>query len=400
MEPGSETIDVTKSSKKLLNNYSRYPVRFSYGDGIFLYDTEGKKYYDFLCGIAVTSLGHNNSVIKKAVQKQFDSYWHVSNLFESAGQEELAEKLSAVSGIDNVFFCNSGTEANEAAIKFARMRGGEKFEIISALGGFHGRTFGSLSATGQFKLWKDFQPMLPGFSYVPFGKIEAIKNSITNYTCAVMLEAIQGEGGINIASTEYLKEVRELCDEKGLLLIMDEVQSGFGRTGEFFAYQHAGILPDIASVAKSIANGLPLGATLCSKEVGDLMIPGSHGSTFGGNPVAVAAANAVIDIIDDNMLKHIEDMGKFFLAELKRIKSSSLKEVRGKGLMIGVEFNEAVSAKKIAKLFLERGFITGTSGESVLRILPPFLITKQDISIFTEALEKLLTETAFGQISL
>lgn len=393
MEPGLQTIEtITKNSKKLLNNYSRYPVEFVYGNGIFLYDADGKKYYDFLSGIAVTGFGHNHPEIKEAVLKQVNVLWHTSNLFESTGQEKLAEKLSKWSGLDNVFFCNSGTEANEAAIKFARMWGKEKFQIISALDGFHGRTYGSLSASGQYKLWKDFQPLLPGFSYVPFGDAEAIENSITKFTAAIMLETIQGEGGVITAPEGYLKKVRQICDEKNVLLIIDEVQTGIGRTGKFFSYQHEGILPDIVTSAKGIANGLPLGATLCTKEIGNLMIPGTHGSTYGGNPVAVASANAVIDLIDESLFDKVIGLGEIFMSSLKAIASPFRTEVRGKGLMIGVELDKKISAKVIAKALLNEGFICGTAGENVLRILPPFIITKEDISIFAETLKKILNE--------
>ena len=397
MEPGLETaMKETTSSKKLLKNYSRYPIEFKFGNGQFLFDYSGKKYYDFLCGIAVTSFGHNHPEIKLAVQKQFDSLWHVSNLFESNGQEKLAEKLAEKSGLDNVFFCNSGTEANEAAIKFARMWGKGKNHIISALGSFHGRTFGSLSASGQEKLWKGFKPLLPGFSYVEFGNIEAIEKTITEDTVAVMLETIQGEGGIKVSQEGYIKSVRELCSEKNILLIIDEIQTGIGRTGKFFSYQYENVLPDIVTVAKGIANGLPLGATLCTQEIGDLMVPGSHGSTFGGNPVAVAAGNVVMDLLTDEMLANISEMGEFFVTELDKINSPHIKEIRGKGLMIGVEFNKSISAKDIAKKLLNNGIICGTAGENVLRLLPPFVITKEDISVFAETLGKVLNEVSPG----
>ena len=395
MEPGLKTAaKEVVSSKKLLKNYSRYPIGFKFGNGQFLFDHAGNKYYDFLCGIAVTSFGHNHPEIKLAVQKQFDSLWHTSNLFESKGQEELAEKLAEKSGLDNVFFCNSGTEANEAAIKFARMWGKDRFHIISALNSFHGRTFGSLSASGQEKLWKGFKPLLPGFSYVDFGDVKAIEKEITENTVAVMLETIQAEGGIKIPQEDYIKKVRELCSKKNILLIIDEIQTGIGRTGKFFSYQHENVLPDIVTVAKGIANGLPLGATICTKEIGDLMVPGSHGSTFGGNPVAVAAGNAVVNLLTDEMLSNISDLGETFLAELGKINSSLIKEIRGKGLMIGVELKKFVSAKNVATKLLENGILCGTAGQNVLRILPPFIITKEDIHIFAETLEKVLNEVS------
>ncbi len=374
----------------LLKNYSRAPVDFEKGRGAFLYDSNGKEYLDFLCGIAVTSFGHNNPQIKAAVDEQISKFWHVSNLFESAGQRLLADKLSIRSSLEYTFFCNSGSEANEAAIKFARKWGNGKFQIISATEGFHGRTYGSLSASGQYKLWEGFFPLAPGFLFVPFGDIEAIENSLGEHVVAVMLEPIQGESGVIVPPKGYLKQVRELCDKNGILLILDEVQTGVGRTGKFFAYEHEGITPNIVTMAKGIANGIPLGATLCSKEVGDAIKPGDHGSTFGGNPIAIASANKVLDLINDELLDHIKEIGKEIKEKISLLNDKAIKEVRGKGLMIGVELNDGYSAKKIALDLLNNNVLVGTSGDKVLRLLPPFIIDKEEVEKFIEVFGNVL----------
>ncbi len=377
---------------KLLNTYSRYSIEIAKGEGAYLYDTAGKKYLDFLCGIAVTSFGHNHPEISVAVKQQVEIFWHVSNLFASSPQENLAQKLSNLSGLEYVFFSNSGTESIEAAIKLARKWGQGRNEIISTLGGFHGRTYGSLSATGQYKFWEGFEPFVPGFTHVPYNDLDAVKNSINKNTVAVLIETIQGEGGVNLGSTEYLKGLRSLCTENNILLIIDEVQTGIGRTGKFYSYQHHGIIPDIVASAKGIANGLPLGATLCSKAVGDYIKPGNHGSTFGGNPIAIAAANKVVDLLDEKLLSKIEQYGNSLMNSIKELSLPSIKEIRGKGLIIGVEFVQGISCKEIAKKLIEEGVLVGTSGESVLRILPPFIITELEIKKFISALEKVVTE--------
>ena len=371
-----------ETSSALLKNYSRYEVEFVKGEGAYLFDSNGKKYLDFLSGIAVTGFGHNHPLITNAVKEQAEKLFHVSNLFQSSDQEALAEKLVNHSGLDNVFFCNSGTEANEAAIKFARKWGQGKFSIITAIGGFHGRTMGSLSASAQYKLWDGFAPLTPGFSYVPYNDVEAIENSIDENTVAIMLEPIQGESGINIPSENYLFKVKELCSKHNLLLIMDEVQTGMGRTGKMFAYQWENIKPDIITLAKGIANGIPLGAVICSKEVGDLMTPGSHGSTFGGNPIAVASANVVMDLLDNDCLEKNNSFGEKLKEEIYSLNNKNLKAIRGKGLMIGIEFKSSLSAKKVAKELLEAGVVVGTAGENVLRLLPPFIITQEEIDLF------------------
>lgn len=371
-----------EKESNLLKNYSRHPVEFSHGDGVYLYDKDGKEYLDFLSGIAVTGFGHNHPEIKSAVEEQLNKLWHVSNLFEASGQEKLAEQLCEKSGLDSVFFCNSGSEANEAAIKFTRKWGKEKSHIITAIGGFHGRTMGSLSATAQFKVWKGFFPLTPGFIYAQYGDIESIENSYNQNVAAVMLEPIQGENGIIIPPKNFLKEVRQFCDEKNILLIFDEIQTGMGRTGKFFAYEHEEVKPDIVTLAKGIANGIPLGAIICTKEVAETIQPGDHGSTFGGNPLAIAAANKVVELLDDGQLNYISNMGEKLMTPISSLGNTAIKEVRDKGLMIGIEFKEEVSAKDVSSELLEKGIITATSGENVLRLLPPYLIEEKHVDNF------------------
>jgi predicted acetylornithine/succinylornithine family transaminase len=380
------------NSSALLKTYNRYPVEFDKGNGALLYDKNGKEYLDFLCGIAVTGFGHNNSEIKDAVLQQINSYWHVSNLFEASGQVNLANKLAARSGLDKVFFCNSGTEAVEAAIKFARKWGKGKFEIITAQNGFHGRSYGSLSATGQTNLQEGFGPMLEGFKYVPYGDLSAVEKKINSNTAAGMVESIQGEGGVIPAPEGYLEGLRKLCDEKDILLIIDEIQTGIGRTGKFFAYQHSGIIPDIVTAAKGLANGLPLGATICLDKVGNEIKPGNHGSTFGGNPVAVAAANKVMDLLDNNLLERINELGVLLYDSLHALHLPEINDIRGVGLMIGVQFAEGISAKKIAAKLLENGVLVGNSGDTVIRLLPPLIVSESQITKFLMTFKKVITD--------
>jgi len=374
----------------LLNTYKRFPVEFVRGNGAFLYDVSGKEYLDFLSGIAVTGLGHNHPVLRQAVIEQINSLWHVSNLYESTPQENLAKELTNISGLNSVFFCNSGTEAVEAAIKFARKWGKGRYKIISALNSFHGRTYGSLSATGQNKFHLGFEPMLPGFSYVPFGVIDEFKKAYSDDTVAILIETIQGEGGVNVAPKGFIKELREFCDEKDILLIIDEIQTGFGRTGKFFSYQHENIIPDMVTTAKGIANGLPLGAVICSSKIAGSIQPGDHGSTFGGNLIAIAAANKVVELIDDNLLNFISKWGNTLMNSLYALDLPFVKEIRGKGLMIGIELEKNISSKKIAGLMLNESVLVGTSGDSVIRLLPPFIITQNEVMKFLLSFKKVI----------
>ncbi len=384
----------TNSFTTLLNVYNRFPVEFVRGDGAYLYDADDNRYLDFLSGIAVSGFGHNSKEIKAAVREQLDKFWHVSNLYESTPQINLADKLARISGLDSVFFSNSGTEANEAAIKFARKWGEGKYHIISAFGGFHGRSMGSLSATGQLKLHEGFGPMLNGFSYVPFGDMASIESKVNEHTVAVLVEPIQGEGGVNVPYAGYLKDLRYFCYEKNILLIVDEIQTGNGRTGKYFAYEYEEIIPDIVTTAKGLANGFPIGATICSAKVAEAISPGNHGSTFGGNPIAVAAANKVVEMINEKVLENNSKLGNTIMDSLHGLHLEEIKEIRGKGLMIGIELKEGISSKKIASKLLKEKVLVGTSGDTVIRILPPFIITQKEIMNFLLNFKKVVLKVS------
>lgn len=378
-----------------VNTYNRFPVEFVKGEGAYLFDKDRSKYLDFLSGIAVTGFGHNHSELVKVAKTQIENLWHVSNLFMSSPQEELAKKLTSISKLDKVFFCNSGTEANEAAIKFARKWGNGRSTIITAEGGFHGRTMGSLSASAQEKLWEGFHPLTPGFVSVPYNNIEAIKNKIDETTVALLIEPIQGENGIIIPDKDYLENIRTICDENNLLMIVDEIQTGIGRTGKYFAHQYSNIKPDIITVAKGIANGLPLGATICSDIVDKAITPGSHGSTFGGNPVSVAVANKVLDLLDSETLTNINKQSNLIIEKTIKENFKSIKEIRSKGLIIGIEFNQDVDVKILASKLLQNKIVVGTAGNNVLRLLPPFIIDTEQIIFFIKTL-KIVLETSFN----
>jgi len=386
------------TNSSLLKNYNRLPVEFVKGEGAFLFDANGKKYLDFLSGIAVTSFGHAHPQITKAAHEQVDKIWHTSNLFEISLQEKVAKKLTQQSKLSKVFFCNSGTEANEAAIKFARKFGKGRANIITALGGFHGRTMGSLSASAQYKLWQGFYPLTPGFTHVPYNDIDAINDSITEHTIAIMVEPIQGENGVIVPSKDYLKKLRAICDANNLLLIVDEVQTGIGRTGKYFAYQWAEIQPDIVTIAKGIANGLPLGAVLCSESVAEAIQPGDHGSTFGGNPVALAAALAVSELLTDDVLANIQRLGESLITRIKNLHLEKVKDVRGSGFMVGVELDESLQVKDVMKALLESGIVVGTSGNNTLRLLPPFIISKKEIELFLLTLNRVVDKFTHAEV--
>lgn len=387
------------NNSSLLKNYNRLPVEFVKGEGSFLFDANGKKYLDFLSGIAVTSFGHAHPHITKAAHDQVDKIWHTSNLFEISLQEKVAQKLTGQSKLSKVFFCNSGTEANEAAIKFARKFGNGRSNIITALGGFHGRTMGSLSASAQYKLWQGFYPLTPGFTHVPYNDIDAINDSINEHTVAVMIEPIQGENGVIVPSKDYMKKLRAICDANDLLLIVDEVQTGIGRTGKYFAYQWAEIQPDIITIAKGIANGLPLGAVICSEKVAEVIQPGDHGSTFGGNPVSLAAALAVTELLTEDVLKKIQRLGESLINGIKNLQLEKIKGVRGYGLMVGIEFDPSLNVKDFMKEFLEQGVVTGTSGNNTLRLLPPFVITQKEIDLFLLTLSKVVDKFRHAEVN-
>lgn len=367
--------------KYILNTYTRSPIVFVEGYGSELIDENGKVYLDFFPGWGVSNIGHTHPKVVEAIQKQANKLIHVPNSFYSPLQARLAQKIIETSFSAKVFFANSGTEANEAAIKFARAYGaGTRYEIITTSGSFHGRTMGALSATGQDKIQRGFEPLLTGFRRVAFNNIQAIKSELNDKTVAIMLELVQGEGGIRIAEQEYVKEIRELCDKFDLLLIIDEVQTGIGRSGCMYAYQHYGIEPDLMTLAKSLGGGLPIGALVAKASIADTFGPGMHGSTFGGSPLICAASLAVFEAIEEEgMLENAKKMGKYFVGELNKLKEKHkvIKEIRALGLMIGVELT--ILGKDIYEKCLERGLIINCTSENVLRLMPALNVTKKQI---------------------
>ncbi|ADU75562.1 acetylornithine aminotransferase [Acetivibrio thermocellus AD2] len=393
-----EIINLDK--KYFMNTFgNRTPVCFSHGKGINLWDINGKKYYDFLAGIAVNALGHSHPKLVNAIKQQAEKLIHCSNLYYIESQAKLAEKLVSISCADKVFFANSGAEANEGAIKLARIyfkKKGmpEKYEIITLEKSFHGRTLATIAATGQDKYQKPYCPLTPKFLKVPINDLEALEKAINSSTCAVMIEPIQGESGVNLTSVEYMKGVRKLCDEKGILLIFDEVQCGLGRTGKLFAYEHFGVEPDIFTLAKALGGGFPIGA-LCAKEhVASAFEPGDHGSTFGGNPLACTAALAALDvIIEEGLVENSAKMGTYFMSKLSELaeKYSIIQEVRGKGLMIGVQLSIDAAVEIKNKCF-EKGYLIGSIGNNILRMLPPLIVTEQDIDGMIDTLDSVFQE--------
>jgi acetylornithine/N-succinyldiaminopimelate aminotransferase len=376
----TEIVELTH--RYLVNIYGCMPLAFVRGEGPWLYDGDGNRYLDFFCGLAVTSLGHGHPGVVRAIQEQAARLTHVSNVFHTEPMARLAERLCKQFGGARVFFSNSGAEANEAAIKLVRRwghdRGGGRFEILAALGSFHGRTLATLSATGQEKYHQGFQPLVPGFRLVPFDDVAAMERAVSPQTAAIMLEPIQGEGGVVVPRADYLKRVRELCDRMGLLLVLDEVQVGMGRTGRFFAHQHAGITPDIVTLAKALGGGLPIGAMLARPEIAESFTPGSHGTTFGGNPVACAAALAVLDAFEtERVLDNAARVGAYLVERLREIAKGSDKvvEVRGQGMIIGVVLKQ--EARPIVDACLKERLLVNATGQ-VLRLLPPLNLTVRE----------------------
>ena len=393
----SQTM-MTLSEKYVANTYARYPVLLVRGKGTRVWDLEGKEYLDFVSGLAVCNLGHCHPKVVKAIQEQAEKLIHVSNFYYIEPQIQLASLLCKHSFADKVFFCNSGAEANEGAFKLARKYAKEKiakdrYEIITMERSFHGRTLATLTATAQEKFHKGYEPLMPGFKYVPFDDIPALRNAIDSRTCGVMLEPIQGEGGVNCPSEGYLKTVREICDEAGLLLIFDEVQVGMGRTGKLFAYEHDGIEPDMLTLAKSLAGGVPIGALLIKKGIADSFKPGDHASTFGGNPLATAAGVAAFTtILDEGMLENCQKMGVHFLSRLEEIKKKFpfVKEVRGKGLILGMELK--IDGTPIVREMLKKKILINCTMGNVLRFLPPLIVTKEEIDRVIRTLQEVFEE--------
>lgn len=388
---------IAKAKAHLLQNYKQQPIVLERGLGSRVWDADGREYLDLLGGIATCGLGHCHPEVVSAVRAQLDKLWHVSNSFFSEPQIELAVRLTSASGLHRAFFCNSGAEANEALLKLARKvqkdRGNtERFEVITFHNSFHGRTLATVTATGQTKYQKGFEPLPAGFTHVPYGDIEAVKKAVGPHTAAILVEPIQGEGGVMPAPKGFLKALRALCDEQGLLLLVDEIQTGMGRTGKPFAYQHEGILPDAISLAKSLGNGLPIGAMVCTDEAGKSLVPGTHGSTFGGNLIAAAAANVVVrKVTEPQMLRDIAVKGEYFVSRLRELQTrmpTVIKEVRGMGLLVGVElFQDA--APFISKC-RELGMLSNAAGEKTIRFAPAYTISNDDLDQGVRILERAL----------
>jgi acetylornithine/N-succinyldiaminopimelate aminotransferase len=387
-----------RAKAHLLQNYKQQPITLVRGKGTRLWDADGKEYLDLLGGIATCALGHCHPEVVAAVKAQLDTLWHVSNVFYSEPSIELAAQLTALSGLPRAFFCNSGAEANEALIKLARKvmkdRGTpERFEIVCFDNSFHGRTLATVTATGQPKYQKGFEPLPAGFVHVPYGELEAVRKAVGPSTAAILVEPIQGEGGVRVAPPGFLKALRELCDERGMLLLVDEVQTGIGRTGKPFAFQHEGIQPDAISLAKALGNGLPIGAMLCSEAAGKSLSSGTHGSTFGGNLVAATAANVVLRLTrDPQMLRDVQEKGEYFIAKGRELQArlpTIIKDVRGRGLLMGIELNQ--DAAPVIARCREQGLLVNAAGEKTVRFAPAYIVTREELDEGLRILERVLT---------
>jgi acetylornithine/N-succinyldiaminopimelate aminotransferase len=388
-------------AKLMLQTYARNPYVFVSGHDVYLTDAEGNDYLDLLSGIGVTALGYNHPAVTAAITKQAATLMHTSNLFYHRGTTELALRLTETSGMDRVFLCNSGTEAWEAALKLARahaMRLRKEGRVIGTKilaleHSFHGRTMGSVATTHKVQYREPFAPLTPGVEFIRMNDVEQLRSTFSDEFCAICIEPVQGEGGIHLVSQEFFQAARELCDNTGALLMADEIQCGLGRTGRWFAYQQYGIRPDVTTLAKPIANGLPVGAMLCTEEAARAITPGMHGTTFGGGPLACAAACAVIDIIKhEGMLEHVTEVGTYFKQQLQSLadRHSAIVDVRGLGLMLGLELHSAEDAKAILAAMMERRIILNRTSETVLRFLPPYTLQKKHVDLTVAALDELL----------
>ncbi len=387
---------ISDAEQYLLHTYNRFPVVFDHGEGVRLYDVDGKEYLDFFAGIAVHALGYGNREYKEALKAQIDRITHTSNLFYNEPAINAARSLTKLTGLERVFFTNSGAEAIEGAVKAARKYsyvkdGHTDHEIIAMEHSFHGRTMGALSVTGT-KAYRDpFLPMIGNIRYAVFNELDSVEALINEKTCAVILETIQGEGGIVPGTSEFIKGVRKLCDEKGLLMIIDEVQCGMGRSGKMFAYEEYGVKPDILTLAKGLGSGVPVGAFLMTEKTAQSSLTaGDHGSTYGGNPFACAAVNAVLDQFEKlDILENVRKTGAYLSEKLAELKNqySFIKDVRGRGLIQGIELDESVKASEVCKKALENGLVVITASGNVIRLIPPLVITQEDIDEMSEKLK-------------
>ena len=387
---------MAQADQVMARTYTRFPLVLTSGVGSTLFDSSGRSYLDFVAGIAVCNLGHAHPKLKRTLAEQAGSLWHVSNLYYTAPQIELADLLVKHSFADRVFFGNSGAEANEAAIKLARRYFNERneagrFRIITMEQSFHGRTMATLSATGQDKIKKGFDPVLDGFDTVPFNDATALRSKISSNTCAVLLEPVQGEGGVRCPDANYLKAVREICDETGVLLIFDEIQTGMGRTGRLFAYEHFEIEPDVMTLAKALANGLPIGAMLAREEIAAAFNAGSHASTFGGTPIVTSVAAQVCRmLVDEGVLENASAMGQYFKDGLLDLKArhAVVEDVRGIGLLLGIKLN--IEGASLVKECMQRGFLINCIQDNILRFVPPLIITQEEIDRLLQCLDEVL----------
>lgn len=391
----NEIIETDK--KYYMNTFGdRVPVCFAKGNGTELTDISGKVYKDFFAGIAVSAAGHSHPKLVETLKNQASSLLHTSSVYYVENQALLAKKLCEISDFDKAFFASTGAEANEGAIKLARKyfyeRNEDKYEIITLNKSFHGRTVTTATATGQEKYKKPYRPLTPGFKHVDINDIEGLKNAVGPHTAAIMIEFIQGESGVHPVSKEFALAIRKICDENNILLIDDEVQTGIGRTGKMFAYEHYGITPDIMTLAKALGGGVPISALLAKDEVAAAFHPGDHGTTFGGNPFCTAAALTVLDIIEnEHLVENSQNVGSYLMKTLADKLADFVSQVRGSGLMIGVEFKNPI-AKEVNKRLLEHAILVGTVGENTLRIVPPLIVTKNDADLLANTIHKIITE--------
>ncbi len=379
------------SSKYLFQNYGRIELAFTHGLGCYLYDTTGREYLDLVAGIAVNSIGYSHPEWMKEMQAQVARMAHVSNLYYVEEQAKLAEKIASITpdGLDRTLFVNSGAEANEGALKLA-VRYTAKKKIMSALNGFHGRTAASLGATGQTKYQSSFEPLISdAYEYYDYGDCESVKGMISDDTAAVIVEPVQGEGGVKTAPKEFFKTIRDVCDDKGALMIVDEVQTGLGRTGEWYGIDNFGIVPDIITMAKALGGGAPIGAVTSTDEIAKVMTPGTHGTTFGGNPLVTAAGCATLDIMKaENLPKNAKDVGSRWMGDLKAIDSPKIKDVRGYGLMIGIEMDSNETAAGVQKYCRDNGVLVNVCHGNTVRLIPPLIINDQQKDVFTRLLKE------------
>lgn len=385
-------------AKNYMSTFNRQNICFERGEGSKLYDTVGKEYVDFVGGIAVNALGYNDPELVSAISEQCKKLIHVSNLYYNETQARMIDKLLSLGIFEKAFLCNSGAEANEGAIKLVRKyfydKGEQRSTIITMLDSFHGRTLATLTATGQEKYSKPYAPLPVGFKYVPFNDLEALKAAITPDVGAVMIECIQGESGVNVATYDYLVNTYALLKSKGILLIIDEVQTGMGRTGKMYGFEHYGIQPDIITLAKALGGGVPIGAVLAHGDVANAFKPGDHGSTFGGNPLACAAAEVVIDKLKNGLIDTACDIGDYMLSRLSKLKKYNfVLDVRGKGLLLGLQLSPKLSGAVVVSKMLSAGFILNCAGHNTLRFAPPYIITRQEIDDMVDALNKIFSET-------